>query len=413
MSKEATWNFYRPTLTLRDDMLIDNNRFKMKDILMLEFELKHLPRVRAFEDVKKKGFNTTCIPKLKININKNIFSNLFFYLVIPFKVHFQLLLKQKSYLFYYIFLFHKECLPISLLMNLYDIGCNLSTIDCDDISKTIILNKYDSKNIIFHWSDLTFYKAYNHAFIAHNIYFVWGDIHYNYHSDNYFVDKKMNIGCIYKNEYNKAAKRTEEIINQIPPLKKDKKIVVFFDASFNKSIHLTEELFLEYLEIIKEFCKNNENINTLLKPRSYENYEVKISKDNLGRFKKLWNGLTSHENFIYLNPLRWNIEGIIAISDVCVNMGMNSPSTIALICGKNALYFDNTGNRYHPFAKKYKNILVFEDKELLFQQIDNILNRGFNCRDVISEQEIREYDAFADDRAMERLREHLYQLTLN
>ena len=92
-------------------------------------------------------------------------------------------------------------------------------------------------------------------------------------------------------------------------------------------------------------------------------------------------------------------------------MATTSPSTIALICGKDGLYFENTGNKNHPFAKKYENILVFEDKDLLFKQIYNILNGKFKCSDVISEREIREFDAFADDRALERLRDNIYQLT--
>lgn len=39
-----------------------------------------------------------------------------------------------------------------------------------------------------------------------------------------------------------------------------------------------------------------------------------------------------------------------------------------------------------------------------------ILSTGI-CRDVISGREIREYDAFDDDNALERLRDNLYELT--
>ncbi len=56
---------------------------------------------------------------------------------------------------------------------------------------------------------------------------------------------------------------------------------------------------------------------------------------------------------------------------------------------------------------------MFDDKELLFRQADNILNSNFNCRDIISEAEIRGYDAFKDDKALERLRDNLYKLTLS
>ncbi|NQT22614.1 MAG: hypothetical protein HQ579_04150, partial [Candidatus Omnitrophica bacterium] len=80
LSKEATWGFYRKTL--RDDMVIDNQRFKPKDILILKFQGNDLHRIKAFEEAKKRGFDAVSVPGLKININKNIFSILFFYFLL-------------------------------------------------------------------------------------------------------------------------------------------------------------------------------------------------------------------------------------------------------------------------------------------------------------------------------------------
>ena len=47
----------------------------------------------------------------------------------------------------------------------------------------------------------------------------------------------------------------------------------------------------------------------------------------------------------------------------------------------------------------------------LFEQIRNILDGKFSCKNVIGEKEIREYDAFSDDNALQRLRDSLYELT--
>ena len=78
ISEEAAKGFDQKTL--RNDILIDNNRFKSKDILMLRFYIdKNLQRNRAFNKAKERGFDTASLPKLKININKNIFNILFFY----------------------------------------------------------------------------------------------------------------------------------------------------------------------------------------------------------------------------------------------------------------------------------------------------------------------------------------------
>ena len=408
ISKEATWDFYGRTL--RDDILIDNNKFKRSDILMLEFSPQDPLRAKAFREAIKRGFDTASLPKLKININKNILGFLFFYFIVPLRAFFQSM-KQESYFLFYIFSFHRGCFPVEVLMNSFDIKYNLSIVDIDDITTTIILNKHGAKNVIFHWSDLTSYLSYDQAFIAHNIYFAWGDIQYDYHSATRFIDKKVKIGCIYKREYNKAAKNKEGIITQIDGFKRGRKTVTFCDTAFSDSFVYTELFFLEYLEIIKEYCERNKEVNVLLKPKKGEEAVLRLLKDNVDQYKKIRNELFSFANFIYLNPLKWKIEDIIAISDVCVSMGMNSPSTIAILCGKNGLYFDNTGNIYHPFSKKYKNLIAFEDKDRLLKQIDNILNARFDCRDVISEREIKEYDNNSDDNALERLRESLYRLT--
>ncbi|UCD54840.1 MAG: hypothetical protein JSV93_04800, partial [Candidatus Omnitrophota bacterium] len=296
-------------------------------------------------------------------------------------------------------------------MNLYNIKCYISIKDWGDVEGTIILNKYGAQSVVFHWSDLTFYKVYTHAFIAHNVCYAWGDIHHVRYLDTYFVNKKINIGCIYKKAFNEKIDDENDIISRIPGLKKGSKIVTFCDTSFNDNLEYNECYFLEYIGMIKKYCEENKDINVLLKPKTAESYESRLSRANRDRFKGLWDELIRCDNFIYLDVSRWDIEEIIAISDVCVSMGMNSPSTIALICGKEGLYFDNTGNIYHPFAMKYRGKIVFDDKDFLFKQIDEILNGKFKCRDIISEKEIRAYDAFSDDGALERLKENLYELT--
>lgn len=406
-SKEA-WGLYQTTIG--DDTIIDDNKIKASDILMLNFAPKDYVRVEAFKEAKKRGFDAVSISSLEVNINKNIFNILFFYIFVPVRWYLQLTLKRRFYLFYYLFLFHKRCFPVEVLMNLFDIKCHISTRDVGDVEETIILNKYRTKNTISHWSDLTTFKSFDLAFIAHNFFFAWGNIHYDYHSDNYFIDKKINIGCIFKEGYKRAVRNKRDIITQTVKAHRDRKIVTFFDNSFNNTLHFTEHFFLEYLEIIEKFCKMNRDVNILLKRKSEKNYEENITEINCARFKEIWNKLTMYDNFNYIDSMRWGCEEIIAVSDVCVSMGISSPSTVALICGKDALYFDNTGNKFHPFARKYKDRIIFEDKNLLLNQIENILNSRFNCKDIISEQEIREYDAFDDDNALERLRDNLYEL---
>lgn len=407
LAKEAVWGLDR--LTCRDDFILDNKRFKIDDILLLEFNPNHSPRARVFESVKEKGFHAVSAQKLKINVNKNITGVLFFYFLVPLISYIRLSLQGEKHLFYYIYLFHKNAFPIEVLMNLYDIGCYLSSKDWGDVEETIIFNKYNTKNAICHWSDLTSFDSFDWNFVAHNIYFTWGDRHYDSHSANWFIDKRINIGCMYKSEFNIAERNKSNIKLKVKGLNAENKVVTFFDTSFDNASQYPELFFLEYLEIIKEVSQLYPDVNILLKPKIGD-YEKLLSSENHDRYKRLWSILTSCGNFIYLEPAENHFEEILTVSDVCVSMGMNSPSTVGLICGKDALYFDNTGNYEHPFVS-YTGQIVFRDKKLLIKQIDNILNGRFRCKDVISEEEIRSYDAFADDNALERLKQGLCELT--
>lgn len=411
LAQEACSGFY--DRTARDDILIDNSRFKTKDILMLfwNFETHNPVRKMFFKEAQERGFDTVSIPKLKININGNIFNILFLYIFVPLRVYFSLFFSSQLYLFNYIFLFHKRCFPMEILMNSYPIKCHISAKDWGDIEETIILNKYGAKNVLFHWSDLTSYKANGYAFIAHNIYYAWGDIHYTLHSYNYFVDERVNIGCIYKKKHNEALGNREHIIGRIKDFKKGRKTVLFCDTSFANAYEYTEKFFLNFYEIITDFCRRHNDINILLKPKNKEEDLMAGLTDNFQQYEKIRNELFSYNNFIYLEPQNYCVEELLAISDICISLAASTPSTVALICGKNGLYFDNSGNKNHPFARKYENILVFDDKDSLFKQIKDILDGKFHCSDVISESDIREYDAFADDKAIDRLRNSLYELT--
>ena len=404
LAKEAVWGFKRPTL--RDDFAIDNRIFKPKDILLIKYKKGALAD-KAFKEAKERGFETVSAPELKINIKRNVLS---FYFLLPFGAYFKLFMKKEICLFRYIFSFHKKCFPAEVLMNLYDIKCHLSHVDNEDIATTIILNKYGAKNIVFLWSDMSYFD-YKRPFMAHNVYFGWGSIHDSHNPSTFLVDKRIDVGCIFKKAFKEALNNKKDIVSNMVNFNPGKKTVTFFDSSYGKVITTTPDFMLTYLELVKDFCRENREINVLLKPKKDIDYEVRMALDDRHRCREIWKELAACDNFVCVDPARFGLEEIIAISDICITMGMKSPATIALICNKNALYFDCTGNIDHPFARKYKDMLVFEDKKRLFEQIHNVLNGKFKCRDVISESEIREYDAYDDDNALERLRKGLWELS--
>lgn len=405
ISKEATWNFFRGTL--RDDIVVDGGKIMKKDLLLLNIDEANPYRVKAFEEAVQEGFDTVSMAKLKININGNTPRALYFYLVVPLIVYVRLRGARQPYLFSLFVLFHGRCFPWEVFLNAFDIDYNISVYDCGDVAETIILNQYGAQNVFFQRSDMTFSKSYSHAFIAHNIYFAWGDVHYDLHAENYFVDKKVNIGCIYKKAYNEAVNEADKIRGCIPSMDKARKTVAFFDTAFHDSIHVTTALFLEFLDIIAEFCERHPDVNVLLKPKKDKNDVLGMLNGSLERYDFIWDRLKDCKNFTYLDPWEWSIESIIAVSDICINMAITSTSTIALICGRNALYYDNTGNKEHLMVRKYNGKIVFDNRKALLEQIDHILRDRLPSGNRLSEKELREYDAFDDDKALERLSNYL------
>ena len=405
VSKEATWSFFRGTL--RDDIVVDGDKITQRDLLLLNIDEGDPYRIKALHEAQQNGFDTASLAKLKISINGSTHRMLYFYLVTPLIVYARSLFARQGYLFNLFVLFHGRCFPWEVFLNAFDVDYNISVHDWGDVAETIILNKYGTQNVFFQRSDMTFSKSYLHAFIAHNIYFAWGDIHYDLHAENYFVDKKVSIGCIYKKAYNEAVKEADKIRERIPSMSNGKKTVAFFDTAFQDTIHVTTSLFLEFLDIIAEFCEKHPGVNVLLKPKKSEKDVLGMLNGSLDRYNLIWDRLGHCKNFIYLDPWEWSIENIIAVSDVCINMAITSTSTIALICGKNALYYDNTGNLEHPMVRKHYGKIVFDNKEALFEQIEHILQSRSPSSNLLSEKELREYDAFDDDKALERLNSYL------
>src|SRR3989339_874414 len=335
--------------TLSDDLLIDNDKFLKDDILFLNFEKEN----SAFNDMGEK-------------------------------------LKEKGYSFekvsFKVFLSHK---------------------DWGNVEETIALNIHGSQCVIFHWSALRFYIISSHAFVAHNVYYFWGPAHSEFQYSNALIDKRVNVGCIYKKEFSDSLKSVEEIISEINGFDSRRQSVLFCDTSFSSNCEQTEMNFLEFIRIMTRFCESHDGVNVLFKPKKLDGAIELALGDKAEEYRQLVKCLSKRENYFHFDGEKVSFVKLLSISDLCVSMGMNSTSVVSLICKKDALFYDKTGNKEHPWAKEYFNILVFDDEEKILRQIDRILKGEFSSIDVLSEQEIREIDAFDDDLAIDRIREDI------
>lgn len=395
---------------IRDDILVDGQLFKKTDMLFLEVDAHDPRRLMMVQKVREAGYKVVSLPKLKIPFNKSLFHILYFYFWVPLRNFFSLAFHQQGWLAGYVLGFHKKALPYELLMNHYSIKCFSSIVNYDDIVATIIFNAYGTKSIIYQWTDLMVYKCLNHAFIAHNYYFTWSDGALHMGPRYYYVDHQVNIGCVYKQAYRDCLSKSADIKAQLSDIKPGQKIITFFDNSFDNYL-IVEDFFLEFLELVLKCCRKFPESNVLIKPKNIPGYADIVTEKNRGRFLQLWRSLQECSNFHVLDFVRFDVVRTIVISDVVVTMGITSPSTVALLCGKDALYFDTTGNNFNIFEKQYKNKITFENQELLLNQIQNLLNEKVRCQDLISRQDIEKFDAFPQDStAINCLRKHVYQL---
>jgi hypothetical protein len=406
--KEAVWGCKERTL--RDDFIIDGNKCKKEDLLFYVLRKDDDSRQAALNDCLSNGYRVCDMSRAGICMNGKMLRSVSFNFFMPLFTLFVMAIRKDMHFFYDIIIFHRRAFFIEILMNLVEVKVHISTSDHDDIVQTIMMNKYGVRNVIIHWSDLTQIRDVYLCFVAHNVYYLWGNAHISSYKDTHYVENHLQVGCIYKSKVRSCLNDKDSLRKRLFGNPVKNKVVMFFDTSFDDGIFNTEKFYVDYLELIRDFAVSHPDVFAVLKPKSCEPDKVRISSE-LPRFRSIWDSLNRMDNFRIARKDEWCFEEAIGIADVSVSMGMNTPATVALICGQNAFYYDDTGNFDHPFAAKYLNEIVFMDKERLLSGIDSVLSGDISCRNIIDMEDIRQYDHYDDDQALERLRGHLVSLT--
>lgn len=406
--KEATWGLRNPVF--RDDFFVDDEKLLKKDLLLYTRGSSHEARALAYKDAQDSGYECININRLKIPIN----------LLLPrlFKYHFLLPLffilrnfrnKQNYMLREWLTLFHGVAINYEILLSHYQIGLELSVKETGltHIPETIILNNYGVKSVIYHWSDLTTYDSAYHDFKSFNIYLIWGKAHSR--GKRYFVDSVIETGCWLKHNFAEFTRNKKNIYQKLGLPINGCKVLAFYDETFNPNGHFTEEVLLDFWQMMLELISGNMNVIGIVKPKIGDEGRYRILSD---KGKEIFNNikekcLESGRLYFIDNPGEVAVTEVIAISDINITMGMSSPSTIALLCGKIGLFYDTTGNDYHPFTKKYRNKVVFDNERDLFSVVNKIIDEGYSPLSEIEEDLLRDYDYFRDNKGLERFREAL------
>ena len=295
---------------------------------------------------------------------------------------------NSPYLLPYLAIFLTDSTDAYRLFSFCKVPYYKSIQDYDDIVKTIVANQLGVKVFIYPWSDHTKLISSNHQHIVHNDIFLWGPIMKDFSFGRSKCKNIYCIGCYFSNNYNDKSKKE---LREKMGLDINKSIVTFYTASIkSKSAHSNVDSE-DFIQVMIDFAKKNPNVQVVLRPKFKKTQTDVKYKDIL---KKC--------NIKILDYRDAFIADVVKASDVNVSMGMNTTTTISLMCGIPGLYYDKTENHMHPLTR-YEGQLTFRNREKLLNQIENLLEGTTKIPEI---PELRRYNIFDTD-PLEILRKYV------
>ena len=400
------------TRLFRDDFFIDNKRLLKRDLLLYTYGTSHELRMLSYKDAQNSEYECMNINKLKVPVSLLFQRLLKYHFLLPLVLIFKNFNSKQNYLLRkWLPEFHQVAIGYETLLSHYQIGLELvlNGTGLVHTTKTIILNNYGAKNVVYQLSDMTVYDSVSQKFKSHNIYLVWGKIHYDFQEKQYcYINEVIETGCWLRPNFDNLVENKRDIYKKLKLPIDAHKMLVFYDESFDPDAHFTEETLLDFWQMMFELIDGRKDVIAILKSKGGTKDYSTISDKGKEIFNNIKERcLESGRFYLIDNPREVDVTEVMGISDINITMGMASPSTIALLCGKIGLYYDTTGNDQHPFTKKYRNKVVFDSKGELFSTVNRIIDDGYSPLNEIEEELLRDYDHFRDDMGMERFREAL------
>lgn len=413
--KVAVWGLKRSVF--RDDFIVDGDRFKEEDLLLYANTKVDPSQSPAFQEAVDSQYQSVNIKKLKIpllNISHRLIP---YHLLFPLIFILRNFFSERNYLnSNWLIAFHRHAIEYEVLLSHYKVGVELSIAETSikHIPETVILNNHGAKSVIWHWSDATVdHWIPRTQYMAFDTFLVWGTIHYNYMLKHSWVNRVIETGLIFNHNLDDLAKDRKRICEAIGiGIADGTRIVTFCDESFGTDKNVaTEKNAIEFWKMMADLISTRPDVVAVLKPKwaaMIDRYE-RMAKESDSDFHIYRDRcIQSGRVFIVKNPMEIDLMDTIAISDIVVNMGMSSPATIAILCGRIGLYLNITSNVEHPFAKDYKDIITFDNYKDLLMEIDNIFDNGHNPVSLIEPDLLKEYDRFRDSKGLDRFRMAVY-----
>ena len=415
--KESTWGLRRRLF--RDDFFIDNNTLGTNDLLLYTTGTSERSRLHAYADAQDSEYKTTNLKNLKMSFGLIVIRMFKYHLLLPISLTVRSISRNEAYMLReFLTTFHRAAIPYEVLFTHYRFRVELSGKEATvtHIPETIIMNLYGAKSVLWHWSDHTTFSDVSLKFKCHNTYLVWGKITHSFNSEvllqdrimkTDFVGKVIETGLIFNENFSKLSRNKHDTFKRFGLSINDRRVVVFYDESFNPHSIYPIQDFFDYWQMIHEFILERTDVIVIMKSKKGSADFAKMP-DGGKQISSIKQQCIETGRFYHIDyPFEFDITDVLPLSDINISMGMCSPSTLAILCGKIGLYYDMTGNDQHPFAQKYKNILVFDNKNNLLSLMNHILDNNYNPLKEIDPDLLRQYDPFQDEKGLQRFREAL------
>ena len=232
--------------------------------------------------------------------------------------------------------------------------------------------------------------------------FIWGKIHVSGEERN--IPELVPTGYPFKRFVLDSSTRKDEILKKIGA-DPEKKVVSFFDESFGGDCRMTEVHYVRFWQAALICAQKDRSVTVLIKQKASIEHQ-RLSPEIRAAFDPILDIIKKTPNIVLVDNKIWSFIEVIGASDVVVTQGMTSTSGIAIVCGKQGLYLDET-NYDHPFKRMYKDKIVFSDCETLVNMIYNIIYKRFDVFDILPDELKSQYDNFNDDRGVNLIRDYI------
>ncbi|HAH05420.1 MAG TPA: hypothetical protein DCM05_02665 [Elusimicrobia bacterium] len=403
VARELSDGFGRAVL--RDDPMVDGRGIQPRDVLFLD-RSRESPHPAAGE-CPELGYDLQDLDTLPIPLGPGAAAPLLFYFVRPVLDALRLAAQGNLQLLPAAAFFLKQSWPYDVLLRSFRVRLISSNKDWGDVPQTMAANRHGARSFLIQWSDITAYPEIHHAFIAHDLYFFWGEGHRDFHAGHKKIAQPLSTGCIFKASFLEQRRRADALRERIGLGRG--RAVSFFDTTFGDVYEYPEAMFLRYLDSMRLCARALPETLFLLKRKRFwlDSYDSLISPTHRAAYRERWDALRTLPNFKDVSGSVRDPEALIAVSDVVVTLAMTSPSTIALLCGVDALYYDDSGNRQHPFCRLPEKRLVLDAPQALADRVAEILQGRARPTQLLSESDLRPLDAHRDAGALERIRDVL------